>query len=843
MTHTDTDGTPREDGASLPLLDPDMSSDPIVDTLTAHERVLTTTIAGIAEVDHALDLAITGAATALDEDKDDDDAPGANTMASLMPMVPHDNVSAAPTMEAFMLVLQSLQTQNQAILTRLDSMDDTNRQRHGELRAEITSKADSTDIARLDHHLADVNNQLSSATATIVDIKANLSHVTITHAAELKKLDNRIVAQHACLDTYTTSLDDRFAALEQRLSSPPGTPRKTVVDPSLRGCNGSTSQFPSPVFPEGRVDADVNDDDVDVDGPVPLPRTPHRTVFNNNTQGTSRRSMDPTGVLPDDTTFTLPSGHLGSGLGGPAIPIATPRRDEQGANAHAAHMAGPAGAHYRASLPPPPSHPVSRPPQITPPPYTPTASAEAPIVDRPSSPSTGGTLLSPRANQERTKGVNRFDIEGLAYRPYHGKTHGVNPLTMGFLANCGFNMMSSDDVVGSLNDIVTVHRRISDTWTHPSNNTSGPQVDRILLKSFKLFPTLKSLATEDVVGFYDRFQELSTSHLLALMPFDSIVLKYRYEGLFIPGLGTRRYAECGRAMMDFLPRLIPGTLSTRVDATLAAVRSESNNGYDYLWRVLELYVPGFDPIIPIHPPQWADSNDVFHFAQSYLLFFRLQGKMLYHYTDRTRSGIFLRAIMHSDYADTVTLLQSHVNSYREEYDTGFLPPHLRVHGLAESIHQNAQSRLRDIASPRVRRLDVGPSPIQGPPHSPMVYRYERHDRQGATRDRDTPGGKGRDQDRRAVSWGDDQRDNDHPCQHRGPASDRPRQRRGPPCPDRNRRPYLADVQCAACKRVGHVAKHCDMLATAICLERYMKHDLTTSSLLENKSARPSPLVQ
>ena len=79
-------------------------------------------------------------------------------------------------------------------------------------------------------------------------------------------------------------------------------------------------------------------------------------------------------------------------------------------------------------------------------------------MDRPSSPCTGGTLLSPRENQERTKGVNRFNIEGLAYRPFHGKTHGVNPLTMGFLANCGFNMVSSDDVVGSLNEIVTVHR-------------------------------------------------------------------------------------------------------------------------------------------------------------------------------------------------------------------------------------------------------------------------------------------------------------------------------------------------------------------------------------------------
>ncbi len=45
-------------------------------------------------------------------------------------------------------------------------------------------------------------------------------------------------------------------------------------------------------------------------------------------------------------------------------------------------------------------------------------------------------------------------------------------------------------------------------------------------------------------------------------------------------------------------------------------------------------------------------------------------------------------------------------------------------------------------------------------------------------------------------------------------------------PDCNRRPFLPDVQCAACKRVGHVAKHCNMLATAICLERYMKHDMS-----------------
>jgi hypothetical protein len=175
---------------------------------------------------------------------------------------------------------------------------------------------------------------------------------------------------------------------------------------------------------------------------------------------------------------------------------------------------------------------------------------------------------------------------------------------------------------------------------------------------------------------------------MALMPFDFIVLKNRYESLFIPGLGTRRYAACAKALMDFLPHLIPRNLSSRINATLAATWCETNNGYDYLWRVLELTVPGFDPVVAIHMPQWTDSNNIFHFAQTYLLYFRLQGKMHYQYTDWTRSGIFLRAIQHSDYADTVTTLQSHVNSYREDYDMGYLPSHLRLHELAESIHQN-----------------------------------------------------------------------------------------------------------------------------------------------------------
>jgi hypothetical protein len=39
---------------------------------------------------------------------------------------------------------------------------------------------------------------------------------------------------------------------------------------------------------------------------------------------------------------------------------------------------------------------------------------------------------------------------------------------------------------------------------------------------------------------------------------------------------------------------------------------------------------------------------------------------------------------------------------------------------------------------------------------------------------------------------------------------------------------MKDEQCAACRRVGHVAKNCDMLTTAVCLEKYMKKNLSPS---------------
>jgi hypothetical protein len=205
------------------------------------------------------------------------------------------------------------------------------------------------------------------------------------------------------------------------------------------------------------------------------------------------------------------------------------------------------------------------------------------------------------------------------------------------------------------------------------------------------------------------------------MLFDAVVLKNQYKGLCIPGLGTWHYAESSKALMDFLQHLIPGILSLQFNATLAAARSESNNGYDYLWRVLKLMVPGFNPVVPIQTPQRLECDNIFHFSQAYLLYFRLQTKMHYHYNDWTRRGIFHCVIQHSDYTNTITTLQSHMNLYRKEYNTGFIPPHLCLHGLAKSIHQNAQACLQDIVTPCVQCLDLGSYLIQGIPNtSPLT---------------------------------------------------------------------------------------------------------------------------
>jgi hypothetical protein len=120
--------------------------------------------------------------------------------------------------------------------------------------------------------------------------------------------------------------------------------------------------------------------------------------------------------------------------------------------------------------------------------------------------------------------------------------------------------------------------------------------------------------------------------------------------------------------------------------------------------------------------------------------------------------MFLRAITSSKYADVITTIQSHVDVFRHEDDNGFLPTHLRLHGIANMLHQNAKARVRDVGQPRIHCMHGGdglwdwladdyPSfHIQS--LSPQVFWVEQENMRGGQnfdrvdgRDRDTGGSR------------------------------------------------------------------------------------------------------
>ncbi len=339
-----------------------------------------------------------------------------------------------------------------------------------------------------------------------------------------------------------------------------------------------------------------------------------------------------------------------------------------------------------------------------------------------------------------------------------------------------------------------------------------------------------------MVAFYKGLQQVLAAYLFPLMPFDAICLANNYEGLFPPGLGTAAYAECCTVLLEILPRLLPTTHS-EIAAKFSAVASVLRNGYNLLWHVMELFVPGFDTTVPIAQPYWRQDTDILDFSQSHLLYFCLQAKKNVFYSSCDRTKIFIWAVAPSDYANVVTMLQTSVDAYRNPKDGGYLPDHLCIDGNATMINNNAKHLVRDIGTPCINRVtssvnicemvhaagsaDVDNYPfchVQG--YCPRAF----HLKQGRYH---TPSGRG------SECWGSegglgvDHRGFD--CRNHDPPKGRFA------WPDKNRREFKPKVQCNACKRIGHEAATCNMLAIALFLDRY-KPDMSKAdwSQLESK---------
>ncbi len=93
------------------------------------------------------------------------------------------------------------------------------------------------------------------------------------------------------------------------------------------------------------------------------------------------------------------------------------------------------------------------------------------------------------------------------------------------------------------------------------------------------------------------------------------------------------------------------------------VHMDSGNGYDLMWRLLELSVPRFDPSIPVKLLSWND-DDIFNFTLLFILYFQLQGKKGVVQDDCTHSTTFFNSINKPMYADAISYLDKLLTSYQ-----------------------------------------------------------------------------------------------------------------------------------------------------------------------------------
>ena len=234
-------------------------------------------------------------------------------------------------------------------------------------------------------------------------------------------------------------------------------------------------------------------------------------------------------------------------------------------------------------------------------------------------------------------------------------------MTKGIIHRCGYTEINLSDILLGYNDIIDVHSRTCDNWEHPRGHYKGPQLERILEKGLGSFPRLSKLEVEPTVEFYDAFHKMAIMYLLPVKPFDCICIKMGFEALCPPGLGIPWYAAIVRVLMELLPRLLPRS-DTQVSSLINMVCMESGNGYDLLWRVMALSVPGFDLALQVKIPVWNDDN-IFNFAFSFPIYFCLQAKKGVVEDNWTHSISFLNAISEPAYADAITTLMTCITNY------------------------------------------------------------------------------------------------------------------------------------------------------------------------------------
>ena len=351
---------------------------------------------------------------------------------------------------------------------------------------------------------------------------------------------------------------------------------------------------------------------------------------------------------------------------------------------------------------------------------------------------------------------------------------------------------------------------------------------------------LEHFDADSVVKFYEDVQSKGEGYLIALNPFDAIVLDLGYEGLCLCCLGVKKYETMQRALFVLLQQLL-AKAPTCLSFYISSVGRNHKNGFMIMWRLLQLTVPGFHKSKTIDKPLWLSyERDLFKFAAAIELYFRLLRKKNQFSTDYTRSALFLNGIEEETYRSVTDSLLTSIGSWvPQEFDTaGSLPPNLQVTELAQTIQTRCKVEHSDpgVASGTPsRRIFKAAGDV-------MESDELLADTFGLTDDTYLDSTEGHmqgfvptDMEARRQDGSQLRRQDGSPFRRtaqRGgpPGGQRPQRNRFSqntryarrPNPGQRRRPPLpANTICAACGRPRHTANTCDFLGMALHLGKYI----------------------
>ena len=229
-------------------------------------------------------------------------------------------------------------------------------------------------------------------------------------------------------------------------------------------------------------------------------------------------------------------------------------------------------------------------------------------------------------------------------------------------------------------------------------------------KQIKNLPKLRDLEPESFVDWYDEMEnELMMISKISLMPFDAIVLNWRYVGLCIPGVGERRYLDMASVLWRICKRTLPHDEEAVKDA-LKINSGRAQDGFRLIWEILIRSQPAFCPWKRYYEPLWTDSRDLVTHSKRWILFFQFMSKSDVGYSSDTEHSLFFLqsiqepALLSQSKSLEVCIINENAVAPTTKKGRAPLPTHLLIPALTETMKQTIQPITFSGASNRMEAL-------------------------------------------------------------------------------------------------------------------------------------------